>query len=193
MGKRLFVDMDGTLAEFKVVDTMETLFESGYFYNLAPQINVVAAVKKIIKEDPEIEVFILSAYLSDSKYALSEKHMWLDRYLPEIDSDHRLFLKCGDDKREFIAAKDGAVSESDYLLDDYSLNLHSWEPPARGIKLMNGINGNYGTWKSDSLSFERSADDLATCIRNIMLFDANYKDVGPNHEINEVSRIKNGR
>ena len=34
MKNRLFVDMDGTLAVFKTVDTMETLYEKGYFKNL---------------------------------------------------------------------------------------------------------------------------------------------------------------
>lgn len=195
MRKRLFVDMDGTLAEFKIVDTLETLFEQGYFYNLKPQVNVVNAVKKLIKNDPEIEVFILSAYLSDSKYALDEKNLWLDRYLPEIDTEHRFFVNCGEDKKKYISLQSGDIDQNDYLLDDYSVNLHSWEPPARGIKLMNGINGNYGTWKNERLSFERSSDDLAACIRNIMLFDASYRDIGPNLALKEEesNTIRYGR
>ncbi len=193
MMKRLFVDMDGTLAEFKNVDTLETLFESGYFYNLAPQENVVGAIKQLVKEDNEIEVFILSAYLSDSKYALDEKNLWLDRYLPEINSEHRLFLKCGEDKREFIASKGNEVTANDFLLDDYSFNLHSWEPPAKGIKLMNGINGNFGTWKNESLSFERSSEDLALCVKNIVLNGGSYRDEGPNHKNEEIHRRLNGR
>ena len=39
---RLFVDMDGTLAEFRSVDTLETLYEKGYFAELRPQETVVA-------------------------------------------------------------------------------------------------------------------------------------------------------
>lgn len=34
--QRLFVDMDGTLAEFKPVDTLEVLYEKDYFLNLKP-------------------------------------------------------------------------------------------------------------------------------------------------------------
>lgn len=71
--QRLFVDIDGTLAVFKPVDTLETLYEKGYFLNLAPHENVVAAVKEIVTNHPEIEVNILSAYLTDSQYALQEK------------------------------------------------------------------------------------------------------------------------
>lgn len=103
--QRLFVDIDGTLAVFKPVDTLETLYEKGYFLNLAPHENVVAAVKEIVTNHPEIEVNILSAYLTDSQYALQEKNEWLDRYLPEIDQTHRIFVPCGSDKKEGIGGK----------------------------------------------------------------------------------------
>ena len=42
--QRLFVDMDGTLAVFRQVDELETLYEKGYFLNLAPQRNVLAEI-----------------------------------------------------------------------------------------------------------------------------------------------------
>lgn len=144
--QRLFVDMDGTLAVFKPVDELETLYEEGYFKRLAPQRNVVEAVRKIIMEHPEIEVNILSAYLTDSEYALKEKNEWLDRYLPEIDQDHRIFVACGADKKEGI--RDG-IRKTDFLLDDYTKNLNEWQPPARGIKLLNGINHTRGSWAFD--------------------------------------------
>ena len=84
--KRLFVDMDGTLAVFTPVDELETLYEQGYFLNLQPHENVVAAIKEIITKHPEIEVSILSAYLSDSKYALAEKNQ--DRKSTRLNSSH---------------------------------------------------------------------------------------------------------
>ena len=61
--KRLFVDLDGTLAVFKPVDTLEVLYEKNYFLNLQPQQTVVDAIKYIMKKHPEIEVNILSAVL----------------------------------------------------------------------------------------------------------------------------------
>ena len=163
--KRLFIDMDGTLAEFKSVDTLETLYEEGYFLNLKPQMNVVNAVRRIKLLNPDIEVYILSSVLSDSKYALNEKNAWLDRYLPEIDKEHRLFPACGTDKREIVA---GGVTPADFLLDDYSMNLRSWDPPARGIKLRNGINGNNGTWTAESVSYADSPEKLSNNIVKIM-------------------------
>lgn len=188
--QRLFVDMDGTLAVFKPVDEMETLYEEGYFKTLAPQRNVVEAVRKIIKEHPEIEVNILSAYLSDSQYALQEKNEWLDRYLPEINQEHRVFVPCGTDKKEGI--RDG-VRKTDFLLDDYTKNLHEWQPPARGIKLLNGINHSRGTWVYDCLRHDRTADSLAAAIVSVVrgeqqIFDkkADISDV--TKEVRSVTR-----
>lgn len=162
--QRLFVDMDGTLAVFKPVDEMETLYEEGYFFNLTPQENVVEAIREIALNHPDIEVNILSAYLTDSKYALQEKNEWLDKHLPEIDRNHRVFVPCGTDKKEGI--KD--VRSNDFLLDDYTKNLNEWQPPARGIKLLNGINHTRGSWPHDRIRHDRESKTLASCIVSIM-------------------------
>lgn len=153
---RVFVDMDGTLAKFQNVDTLETLYEEGYFLNLPPQPAVVEAVKRLA-DDPRVEVFILSSALSDSKYALTEKQAWLDRYLPEIDWMHRIFPPCGEDKKMHIP--DG-IRTTDCLLDDYTRNLSRWEPPAKGIKLLNGINHTKGTWQGAMVSHELAGEKL---------------------------------
>lgn len=163
--QRLFVDMDGTLAVFKPVDEMETLYEEGYFLNLTPQENVVEAVREIVANQPDIEVNILSAYLTDSKYALQEKNEWLDRYLPEIDRNHRIFVPCGTDKKEGI--REG-IRSNDFLLDDYTKNLNEWQPPARGIKLLNGINHTRGSWLYDRIRHDREPQTLASCIVSVM-------------------------
>ena len=192
---KLFVDLDGTAAEFKNVSQIEQLYEPGYFYNLKPNMNVINAVKEIIKNRKScVEVYILSAYLSDSKYALDEKKMWCDKYFPEIDDEHRLFPTCGEDKTQYISKKFGEINEQYFLLDDYSKNLHSWEPPARGIKIMNGINGTQGTWQGNSLSLERESEDLARCIGEIMFKVSTYHDLGSNNEVENVEvRRGNGR
>lgn len=92
---RLFVDMDGTLAVFTPVNRLERLYEPGFFGNAKPIETVVRAIKHVIQNYPEIEVSILSAYLTDSPHALTEKNAWLNQYLPEIDQTHRIFLPCG--------------------------------------------------------------------------------------------------
>jgi len=162
--QRLFVDMDGTLAEFKTVDTLETLYEKDYFINLKPNENVLGAIKQLIAEN-DFDVYILSAYLTDSRYALEEKNAWLDKYLPELPQEKRLFVPCGTDKS---VAVPGLIRPDDYLLDDYTKNLSEWEPPARGIKLINGINHTNGTWQGDKIQFTHAPEELSSMISDVM-------------------------
>lgn len=185
MRTRFLVDMDGTLAVFTPVDTLETLYEKGYFINLEPHQNVIDAVKHLVKENDDIEVFIMSAVLSDSKYALQEKNEWLDKYLPEIDREHRIFPPCGADKKDYVP--DG-IRPSDYLLDDYTKNLASWEPPAKGIKLLNGINHTKGTWMSDMVSYDRDGVSLATAIAEIIKGKCIIRDAVPMEKEESVDR-----
>lgn len=185
--KRLFVDMDGTLAEFKVVDTLERLYEPHYFERLKPNESVVEAINDINKNHPEIEVYILSAVLTDSKYALYEKKNWIKEYLPEIPEDRYIFPPCGSDKKDFIP--DG-IRIDDFLLDDYSLNLNSWEPPARGIKLLNGINGNNGTWDKDSVSYLNNSEVLSEKICSIINNGARISEQRPQDLTDEEKFIE---
>lgn len=154
--QRLFVDMDGTLTEFLPQKSTEPLYQKGYFYRLPPHGNVVAAVKELILWHPEIEVFSLSAYLVDSPYALEEKNAWIDRYLPELDRPHRIFVPNGSDKKEWI----GGAREDDVLLDDFTQNLLRWQP-FRGIKLINAINHTKGTWQGERVYYHHTPSELA--------------------------------
>lgn len=163
---RLFVDMDGTLAEFKPCKTIEKLYEPGYFANLKPLENVVEAVRTHAAEQ-NFDVYILSAYLADSPYALQEKDEWLEEHLPEIDGKHRIFCPCGEDKSIYIP---GGVSERDYLLDDYTHNLLRWEKAGgNGIKLMNGINGTKGIWQGARVYADSKPGSLAIDIEKLIV------------------------
>ena len=185
---RLFVDMDGTLAVFNQIDKLETLYERGYFADLTPQANVVEAVR-ILQARSEVEVFVLSAVLTDSKYAQIEKNEWLNFYLPEIDESHRIFVPCGEDKTRYVPEK---ILEDDVLLDDYTVNLNAWEPPAKGLKLLNGINGTKGTWQKSRISVEHSADELADMIADYVLEGKVVEDRLPQQhsEEQEISYIR---
>ncbi len=182
--KRLYVDMDGTLAEFKEVDTLEKLYEEGYFLNLKPQMNVIDAVRKLIEHNQDVEVFIMSSVLSDSRYALNEKNEWLNKYLPEIDEEHRIFPPCGDDKKYYIP---GEMDHNNYLLDDYTKNLAQWEPPCIGIKLLNGINHTHGTWQGAKVSMELSPEELVQAIRETM----ELPELSKEQKLTEASRQQN--
>lgn len=192
MGKpRLFVDMDGTLAEFRKIhidvniNEVEGIYTTrkkldgilrkpGYFARLSPQENVVNAVKKIISEK-EIEVYILSCYLPGCT-AKEDKNKWLDVYLPVIDKEHRIFVPDGKDKKGYVP---GGISSEDYLLDDYSHNLDCWCISGKGIKLWNGINGNKGSWTGNALRFDKPAEILAKEIASIILDKKFLRDLKP--------------
>lgn len=125
MKKRLFVDMDGTIAVFRHVNRIEMLYQEGYFLNLEPHGSVLSTIKQIAVQNSNIEVNILSAYLSDSPYAYTEKSLWLDKYLPEVKPEHRILVPFGTDKSQMVK---GGLRDGDYLLDDYTKNLVSWNP-----------------------------------------------------------------
>lgn len=171
MNTRLFIDMDGTLAVWKQATCFEDLLQPGYFRDLPPYQTVLDAVKILCTTKPELDVYALSAYIPENQYAVSEKNAWLDAYLPEIDSEHRIFVACGSSKARAAAKrlKTPCIDNSFVLLDDYSVNLHEWKAN-RGscIKLRNGINGNGGTWKGESVTRFDTAENIANRIWSII-------------------------
>ena len=165
MKPRLFIDMDGTLAEFHPVKKMETLLEKGYFRNLKEIPEVVLAVKELLQEEA-IEVYILSAVLKDNPYAAEEKRQWLKEKLPEISESRQIFCHCGANKKEFAHGVAGVGN--DFLLDDYTPNLMKWGEGA--IKLLNGINHTKGSWQGNRIRANKEPEALAKQLREIILY-----------------------
>ena len=169
--ERLFVDMDGTLAVWRTdISSPEELYRKNYFKDLAPQQNVVNAIKNIINES-EMEVYILSVYLSDSKYALKEKKEWIQNYIPEISKDKQIFVPIGKSKVEYLKEIGINVTYKDFLLDDYTLNLNEWKTKGTGIKLINPINNKNATWKGARVHYE--SDTLENDILNVIYQEQN--------------------
>ena len=90
MNRRLFIDMDGTLVEWKENESTDVLYEKGYYETLKPNEFLLQVIKGLVKKGEDI--YILSSFLNDSKYALEEKNNWLDKYLPELSKDKRIFI-----------------------------------------------------------------------------------------------------
>lgn len=139
MKLRLFVDMDGTIAKFyHHKQCLEKMYEQNYFLDLQPY-----AITKTIKElagKSTIEVFVLSVCVK-SPYCKQEKNAWLDKYLPEIDSNHRILVDVGENKADYIPHTDEPCVN--ILLDDYSKNLEQWEQDDENniaFKFINGLN-----------------------------------------------------
>lgn len=142
--KYVFFDMDGTLTDFQYVP-METLLSRGYFMDLKPS-EIVHVLSGLQKEG--LEIHVLSAYLSESPYALAEKVKWCDTHIPQVAKEHRHFVPCGTDKAAYIEGLFGRPLKEDMILvDDHTPNLIPWQQRGGvGIKWINHINGMGGTW-----------------------------------------------
>ena len=138
--KALYVDIDGTLARFHDADKMfiEAMWTSGFYLYLKPFENLVEAVRMFARKHPEVEVFALSAVLdTDPPFVVGEKNAWLNHYVPEIEENHRIFSKAGDDKSKYIDME----RYDCFLLDDYNKNLYEFEAAGgHSIKFHNDVN-----------------------------------------------------
>lgn len=177
MNRRIFIDMDGTLAKWKNVINADELYEQGYYLNLEPNSKLIEEIKSLIWKGEDI--YILSSFLDGSKYALDEKNKWLDKYLPELDNERRIFVKYGDNKSDYIKS---GISNSDYLLDDYTKNLIDWKiAGGTGIKYLNGINHTKGTWKGLILDGNNDYYSLNRLLNNYYnekdIFNKNYLEL----------------
>ena len=143
---RIFVDMDGTLAKWNNVE-FEQLYEKGYYRNLEPNQDILNEVNELIKQGED--VYILSCYLKDSKYALQEKKQWCQEYLPNLSEDKYVFVPFGESKAKVFDKRGlSPITNHDYLIDDYTKNLLEWkEMGGIGVKYLNGINHTKGTWQ----------------------------------------------
>ena len=198
---RLFVDMDGVLAEWKTIDIpsqiptakmqeiiKDTLYTPNYFYDLKPHNNILQAIRQIIEEDIA-DVYIVSCYLPEHPYypashPLADKNRWLDKYFGEklIPQDRRLFVPDGEPKANTIEFFYGVrLSAEDTLLDDYTKNLMDWrQHGSLGLKYMNGINGTKGTWtgpilNGENISTQQIRAELISYLQNIK----EYADIEP--------------
>lgn len=157
--RRIFVDIDGTMAKWRATASYEELLAPGFYATMEPNWNLVDALRILMsKHGDEIELFSLSAYLSEAFMAIMEKEDWLKRIVPFIPDDHRLFCLCGTDKKAVVP---GGIRATDLLLDDYTVNLTDWAERGHGAKVLNGINDTSGSWSGERISIETEPELLA--------------------------------
>ena len=161
MRKRVFIDMDGVLCEYRTGVDVSEMEQAGYFAGLAPRRKMIDAVNYLI-ESGMADVFVLSSVLPGSRsQATMEKNAWLDRFLPAVDWQHRIFPVCGTDK----AAAVGASAGTDILCDDYSHNLRQWSSAGgTAIKILNEVNGKNGTFTAGPRLRIDRREDLAAVV-----------------------------
>lgn len=162
--RRVFVDMDGVLAEYLPEATESDMARKGFFRALMPREEMISSVKALIRTK-EAEVFVLSAVSPHwAERVMREKNEWLDEYLPEIDAEHRIFALVGDNKADYV--KD--ITENDVLLDDHSPNLKAWAASGgKAIKVLNGINGKGGTFVTGPRIKIEKPEDLFSALQNV--------------------------
>ena len=157
---RIFIDMDGVLAEWNNEASLEEIHRKGYFRNRPPVASMVDAVRRLILQNENI--YILSACLTND-YALPEKVEWLAEHLRELPKDRQIFVPYGESKTDYIIDK----LSTDILIDDYSENLKSWH--GVGIKVLNGLNWTKGTWQGMVVDHRSSAEAIAQTIIGIRM------------------------
>ena len=195
MSKRLFIDMDGTLARFHdQVNFLERMWEQNFFRDLEPFQTMVDGVRSFMRQHPDVEVYILSSkILGEPPYCEAEKNAWLDKWLPEIDAAHRIFPAVGTSKADCV---EGGVTKDDYLLDDYNKSLRQFEAAGgSAVKCHNNINqrgvGAYGgdrgeRWEGAMVHTEDRGEMVAAELAQHMGLDYDLNSVFRTYKVQQI-------
>ncbi len=97
---KLFVDMDGVIADFVVGD-------AGHYDIKRPLFDSIKKLEEISKM-PNVELFIFSATRMNS--GINEKNYWLDKYAPFFKRENRIILS-----REANSFIESSKLKEDYL------------------------------------------------------------------------------
>lgn len=148
---RIFFDMDGVLFKFdNILQSVDPLYEEGYFRNLPIQKATIKAINEILENSPE-QVYILSHYV-DSPYAKKEKLESLKQYCPGLIPENIILVPYNENKTDYVPIN---VKENDVLIDDYNKNLIKWkEAGGFPIKFVNQINDVRGTFQGQRLEYD---------------------------------------
>lgn len=119
MGKRIYVDLDDTIADFKGSEALigkpfnnfgvHPMYEPGFFFNLKPIKGSLSGVRALIRLG--YDVHILTQPLAESAHSYSEKVQWVGLHFPDLVNK----IHMTQDKGLFIG---------DYLIDD---NAEKWK------------------------------------------------------------------
>lgn len=113
----LFIDMDGTIAEYRVYRKgFITTKTKGLFLNAQP-LNVVIDNIKKLQDIENLDLYILT--LSKSNIIKEEKYIWLEKYLPFIKKENIIILVRENDEYNLDNRNYVKVNEMKKRLDKY--------------------------------------------------------------------------
>ena len=137
--KRIFLDLDGTLARFNVRNALARFeTEKGFFAKLLAY-KGIETINEMAKAG---NLYIISA--SPNMYTDLDKKTWIKKYLPNMPSQNILLCRLGVNKARYIENKlNIKIDKNCYLLDDYTKNLNEWEENnGTGIKRITSVSDN---------------------------------------------------
>lgn len=121
--KKIFLDLDGTLAKFNVPNALERFDKEIGFFSKLGAYKGIEAINELAKNN---NLFVISA--SPNEQADKDKMIWLEKYLPNINVNNITICRIGENKAKIIQDKYNiTINEQCYLLDDYTKNLIEWE------------------------------------------------------------------
>lgn len=137
--KRIFLDLDGTLARFNVRNAIERFDKEIGFFTKLLAYKGIEVVNELALTD---QLFIISA--SPNEQADKDKMVWLEKYLPNVKQENITLCRLGQNKAQIIQSKYNiTINEECLLLDDYTKNLIEWESfGGKGIKRLTTVSDN---------------------------------------------------
>ena len=147
--KKIFLDLDGTLARFNVRNALQRFDkEIGFFAKLL----AYKGIEEINEMAKNGNVYVISA--SPNEQADLDKMTWISQYLPALQKENIVLCRLGENKAQVIESQlNIIINEVTYLLDDYTKNLTEWESAGGvGIKRLTSVADNSrGLWKGLTL------------------------------------------